>query len=105
MPGELNVTALPANHITNIPLEQAYHYLFKSTAGTLLYALNDAELTKPKWLLIDSVKLGRIVTDCTMAEEDNWQIFEYNDLTTKRRLLMTFCKRSMIGEETRIVLN
>ncbi|MBS1368902.1 MAG: MBL fold metallo-hydrolase [Lentisphaeria bacterium] len=103
--GELNVTALPANHMTHIPSEQAYHYLFESAAGTLLYALDGAGLTKPEWLLIDGVKLDWIVIDCTMAEEGNWRIFEHNDRTTVRHILATFRSRGMIGEGTRVVLN
>ncbi len=103
--GELNVTALPANHLTDFPTEQAYHFLFESAAGTLLYALDGAGLTKPEWLLIDGIKFDWIVIDCTMAEEGDWRIFEHNDRTVVRHLLATFRNRGMIDETTRVVLN
>lgn len=103
--GEFNVTALPANHQTEISGEQAYHFLFESAAGTLLYALDGAGLTKPEWQLIDGVRLDWIVIDCTMAEEGDWRIFEHNDRTMVRHLLATFRSRGMIDETTRIVLN
>ena len=103
--GELNVTALPANHLTDVPSEQAYHFLFESAAGSLLYALDGAGLTKREWLLLDGIKLDWIVIDCTMAEEGDWRIFEHNDRTMVRHLLATFRNCGMIDETTRIVLN
>ena len=103
--GECNVTALPANHLTDIPGEQAYHFLFESAAGTLLYALDGAGLTKPERLLIDGIKFDWIVIDCTMAEEGDWRIFEHNDRTVVRHLLATFRNRGMIDETTRVVLD
>lgn len=102
---DLEFTALPSNHMLEAnPEELTFHYLIRGDAGTVLYALDGAWLTKPEWLLIRGIRLNLILIDATMAEGGDWRIFEHNDLDMIEHMLLTFRREGMVSDATRVVL-
>ena len=103
--GEFAVTALPANHLTNIPGEQAFHFCFESAAGNLLYALDGAGMLKAAVRLFSQLRFDWVVTDCTMAESGDFRIFEHSDLDMVTHLMKTLRNLKIVDGDTRVVLD
>ncbi len=103
--GELGVTALPANHLTNIAGEEAFHFAFESAAGNLLYALDGAGMLKRAIQLIDHLRFELIIFDCTMADSGDYRIFEHTDIEMVIHLMKTLRTLKIVDGSTRIVLN
>ncbi len=103
--GDLSVIALPANHLTWIPEEQALHYCFLSPAGNLLYALDGAAMLKQAFQLIEEIHLDCIVIDCTMADSGDFRIFEHTDVEMVVHLMKTLKNLGVADSNTRVVLD
>ena len=103
--GETAVTALPANHLTNIPGEQAFHFCFETPAGNLLYALDGAWMLKQAVRLIEHLRFDWIVRDCTMADSGDFRIFEHTDLAMAVHMIETLRNLNIVTPRTRIILD
>ncbi|MBR0056291.1 MAG: MBL fold metallo-hydrolase, partial [Kiritimatiellae bacterium] len=81
----LAITALPANHVSRDPSEQALHYLLKGPGMRLLYAIDGAwmrsDARRTLKTALDGKPLTAIVWDATCgATFDDWRFAEHNDL-------------------------
>ncbi len=103
--GEVAVTALPANHMTNIPGEAALHFCFETPAGNVLYALDGAWLLKQAIRLIEHLRFDWIILDCTMAEAGDFRIFEHTDFDMAVHIMKTLRTLNIADGHTRVILN
>ncbi|MFA7185763.1 MAG: MBL fold metallo-hydrolase, partial [Victivallales bacterium] len=103
--GNLNFTALPANHQVENSTEQALNYLIETPYGNILYALDGAWMLKKARMLIGDKKLRMIFWDATMAEPGNWRIFEHNDPAMISLMMTALEKEGTVNGETIVVLD
>ena len=103
--GDIAVTVLPANHLTDIPGETAFHFCFETPAGNLLYALDGAWMLKAAVWLIKHLCFDRIILDCTMADAGDWRIFEHTDVGMAVHMMESLRRMGIADEDTRVVLD
>src|SRR5690606_37225786 len=79
----------------------ALNFLIGTSSGNLLYALDTAWMVKPARLLIGDTRLDMIIWDATMSEQDDdYRIFEHNDLTMIGHMERALTKAGCIDENT-----
>ncbi len=104
--GDLQWTALPANHlIVADPSEQALHYLVETPCGRLLYALDGAWMLKQARRLIGKKRLDMIVWDATMSKPGDMRIFEHNDLDMIGHMMQSLTATKCADAQTVCILD
>lgn len=75
------VTALPANHQTGLPGEQALHYMIQQDNKAIFYGCDGAWLKQETWYYMRDYQFDLIILDGTLGDGDgDYRIFEHNNL-------------------------
>ena len=99
----ISVLVLPANH--EVPGKDIpRHYLFKTSCGNLLYALDGAWMIRQARKFIGQTKLDMIIWDATMSQAGNWRIFEHNDVTMINTMFQVLKTDGVASENTQVIL-
>lgn len=92
------VFVLPANHSTDIPEEQPFHYILSRGGKHLLYALDGAWFLRESWnafrktYVLDAMVLDATIGDCP----GDFRIFEHNDLEMIEKITTTVRKMGVL---------
>ena len=101
----ISFLALPANHMVENIREETFNYLVTFAGKTLLYALDTAWMTTRARYLIGKSHIDAIIWDGTMAEPDNWRIFEHSDTEMFSRIRRVLQADGNIDDQVKIYLD
>ena len=98
--GEYKFTTLLANHVLRNPSELPFNYLISGKGKHILYAIDTAWLSSHAVRLTGQKYLSAIIWDATVAKENDWRLFDHNDLNMIRYMRKTLTKTQNIDEAT-----
>ena len=104
--GAYRVCALPANHGTEIPEEQAVHYTVSDGKKKFFYGCDGAWLRRETWYYLQNQKFDLIILDGTLGDAPgDYRIFEHNNLPMVELMSQTMRKTGILLPEGRIMIS
>ena len=84
------VTALPANHGTENPREQTFHYIVEKGDSRIFYGCDGAWLLRDTWYYMRRLTFDLMILDGTLGDAyGDYRIFEHNSLRMAELLAET----------------
>ena len=103
--GSYAVTAVPANHGTQLGQEQACHYIIEQEGKRLFYGCDGAWLRRDTWYYMKDYAFDLMILDGTLGDAcGDHRIFEHNNLRMVELMAETFRKTGVLKKQGRIMI-
>lgn len=104
--GKYTVTALPANHGTDIPEEQALHFIIEQDGVRIFYGCDGAWIRRDTWYYMREFQYDLIVLDGTLGDDyGDYRIFEHNNLRMVELISETVRKTGVLKPNGSIMIS
>lgn len=103
--GDIELVALPSNHITEVRGEIAFNFLIKKERA-LFYGLDGGFINPAAWQIIKEVKPELYILDCAMGDKPASEgCIYHNNLDGALKIRELLINSSVATEDTRFVLS
>ena len=104
--GNYIVTAVPANHSTAVPTEQALHFIIEQEGKRIFYGCDGAWLLRDTWYYLRELLFDLMIFDCTLGDcNGDRRIFEHNNLHMVEMLADAMRQNHVLKENGRIMIS
>ncbi len=104
--GRYTATALPANHSTQVPGEQAVHYIIEEGDTRIFYGCDGAWLRHDTWCYLREFQFDLMIFDGTLGDGyGDRRIFEHNNLRMVELLAEAMRQNDVIKPTGRIMIS
>ena len=100
------ITAVPANHATEIEGEQALHYIAQKDGKRFFYGCDGAWIRRDSWYYMRDFQYDLMVFDGTIGDSyGDYRIFEHNNLKMVELMSDTARNTNVIKSDGRILIS
>lgn len=100
------VTAVPANHGTDIENEQALHYIIEKEGKRFFYGCDGAWIRRDSWYYMRDFQYDLMVFDGTLGDDyGDYRIFEHNNLKMVELMTETVRNTKVLKEDGKILIS
>lgn len=100
------VTAVPANHGTEIANEQALNYIIKKEEKCFFYGCDSAWIRRDAWYYMRNFKYDLMVLDGTLGDDyGDYRIFEHNNLRMVELISETIRNTGVLKPDGKIMIS
>lgn len=100
------VTAVPANHGTEICGEQAVHYIAEKDGKRMFYGCDGAWIRRDAWYYMRNYAYDLFVLDGTLGDDyGDYRIFEHNNLRMAEIIAETIKNTGVLKDGGKIILS
>ena len=104
--GQYTVTALPANHKTDVADERPVHFIIEKDDKRIFYGCDGAWFVTETWYHMKKFTFDLIILDGTLGDaEGDWRIFEHNNLPMTEIMSESIRKSGMLKDGGKIFIS